>query len=308
MEEKQCSDNEKAPLAGRPVIYGEVLFDCFPDGSRVLGGAPFNVAWHLQGFGLRPVFVSRVGSDALGDEVVSVMAEWGMDVDCVQRDPVHPTGRVEVSLDGGQPSYTILPDQAYDFIEPPALEEEGYSLLYHGTLIERGPVSGKTLARLHRQSGLSPFMDVNLREPWWERGAVMAGVRRARWVKLNDEELEALSGCSLDREQLRPSAERLRAEAGLDLLVVTLGADGAWILSPQGAHFGEPVEVEEVADTVGAGDAFSSVVLLGLLRGWRVPVILDRALQFAARICTQRGATRADPALYEEYLQRWQDG
>ena len=60
----------------RPWIFGEVLFDCFPDGSRVLGGAPFNVAWHLQALGLEPLFLSRVGRDAAGREIRTAMGEW----------------------------------------------------------------------------------------------------------------------------------------------------------------------------------------------------------------------------------------
>ncbi|MBA1332725.1 carbohydrate kinase, partial [Candidatus Endoriftia persephone str. Guaymas] len=53
-------------MESHPIIFGEVLFDCFEDGSRVLGGAPFNVAWHLQALGAAPLFISRVGDDSLG--------------------------------------------------------------------------------------------------------------------------------------------------------------------------------------------------------------------------------------------------
>ena len=85
----------------RPLIFGEVLFDAFPDGSRVLGGAPFNVAWHLRALGLDPLLVSRVGADGAGDEVLRAMHDWQLDVSGVQRDPNHPTGRVPVTLEGG---------------------------------------------------------------------------------------------------------------------------------------------------------------------------------------------------------------
>ncbi|NIR30149.1 MAG: carbohydrate kinase, partial [Gammaproteobacteria bacterium] len=58
-----------AAVGARPVVFGEVLFDQFEDGDAVLGGAPFNVAWHLQGLGLRPFFASRIGEDRLGERV-----------------------------------------------------------------------------------------------------------------------------------------------------------------------------------------------------------------------------------------------
>ena len=48
------------------LVFGEALFDCFPGGEQVLGGAPFNVAWHLQALGDQPIFISRIGNDRLG--------------------------------------------------------------------------------------------------------------------------------------------------------------------------------------------------------------------------------------------------
>ncbi len=300
--------DSNTPSPGRPIVFGEVLFDCFPDGSSVLGGAPFNVAWHLQGFGMYPLFVSRIGSDALGEQVLDIMQRWGMDSSHLQRDAEHPTGQVEVRIENGQPGYTILPEQAYDFIEPPPVVAADFSLVYHGSLITRSPVSRAALNHLCEHTRLPRFMDVNLRSPWWEHASVMDDLRRACWVKLNDEELDILLQRRLSRPEIPSAAEQLRADAGLEMLVVTLGADGAWVFTGSCAQYGEPVRVDEIADTVGAGDAFSAVVLLGLLSGWSVSVTLQRALEFAARICRQRGATSLDRSLYGGFLQRWRDG
>jgi fructokinase len=63
-----------------------------------------------------------------------------------------------------------------------------------------------------------------------------------------------------------------------------------------------------VVDTVGAGDAFSAVMIHGLRRGWRLATALDRALAFAAAICGQRGATVAEPDFYAPFLEAWHDG
>lgn len=302
------SVNSNKPLSpGRPVVFGEVLFDRFPDGSSTLGGAPFNVAWHLQGFGLNPLFVSRVGHDPAGEQVLDALRQWGMDSSHLQRDAHHPTGQVEVTIESGQPRYAILPEQAYDFIEPPDIDVADFSLIYQGSLITRSPVSRNTLDLLCKQPGLPVFLDVNLRDPWWEREAVMARLRQACWVKLNDEELDTLLGQKLSQSGIASAAERLCASAGLELLVVTLGANGAWLCTPEGARYGEPVVVDDIADTVGAGDAFSAVTILGLLSGWSAGVTLQRALQFAARICRQRGATAVDPSLYDTFMQRWRD-
>ena len=167
----------------RPLIFGEVLFDVMPDGSRVLGGAPFNVAWHLEAFGLRPLMITRVGDDDPGDEVLAAMETWDMDVSGVQRDDSHPTGRVQVDLEDGEPTFHILPDQAYDYIDGSLAVGSSagttFFLLYHGSLVSRGEVSSSALDDLENASGTPVFVDVNLRNPWWNRDDVMASVRRA---------------------------------------------------------------------------------------------------------------------------------
>jgi len=100
-------------------IFGEVLFDEFPDGNRVLGGAPFNVAWHLQAFSQTPLFISRVGNDSEGSQICKSMLNWGMNIDALQTDEKLPTGKVIVELEDGEPSYDIIAPAAYDAIETP---------------------------------------------------------------------------------------------------------------------------------------------------------------------------------------------
>jgi fructokinase len=278
---------------GRPLIFGEVLFDCFPDGSRVLGGAPFNVAWHLQGLGLAPLLVSRVGTDAAGDEVLRAMHDWRMDASGVQRDPQHPTGRVAVTLEAGQPSYEIVPDQAYDHIAPPA-ESPPVGLIYHGTLALRAAPARHALDHIRAHWGAPVFVDVNLRPPWWSAAAVGELLDAARWCKLNDHELALLAG----RGDPLAAARRLIARHDLAQVVVTLGAAGAFLLTSDGTLDGVAPDVSvPVVDTVGAGDAFAAAVIAGLLRQWPTPVTLARAQRLASAICGQRGAvpTAAEP-------------
>ena len=299
-------DTARSAPHGTPLIFGEVLFDEFEDGSHVLGGAPFNVAWHLQGFGLSPLFVSRIGADRSGDEVLAAMKSWGMRVDGVQRDGTYPTGAVKVALArDGQPSFSILPDQAYDFIDADTAQalvaDEPVAVLYHGSLIVRQASSAQTLQRLQQRQP-AHFVDVNLRAPWWEREQVVANIRGARWVKLNDEELHALW---TNTGTLEEKARQFRQQQGIDWLIVTRGADGALLLNEQGTYDDRPPHLAEVTDTVGAGDAFSAVTLLGLLKGWAPQTILSRAMEFAATICGVRGATPADPTLYRRCLDAW---
>lgn len=289
----------------RPVIVGEVLFDCFDDGREILGGAPFNVAWHLQAFGLKPLFISRVGEDAYGEQVRQAMDDWGMDSSGLQSDPQHPTGVVRIAMSGTEHRFDILPEQAYDHISPQAAREvlgaQPVSLLYSGSLIERSESPRQTVAALHREH--PHFVDVNLRQPWWELTRVARLLQGVRWAKLNNEEL-ALLGYPGD---VAEAARRMRDDYGFAMLVITCGAEGAMLLREDGLLRGEPVAVEKLVDTVGAGDAFSAVVILGLLCGWTSFQTLQRALFFAAKQCEVQGAIRHQREFYRQCLRQWED-
>jgi fructokinase len=281
-------------------VFGEVLFDHFPDGARVLGGAPFNVAWHLQALGFAPRFVSRVGEDDEGEQVRAAMRSWGMDTGGLQTDPVRPTGRVTVRLEDGEPHYDIVDNCAWDAIEAPAGASPG--LLYHGSLASRSARSSDALDRL-RQTAEGVFLDVNLRPPWWHRPRLLELVRGARWVKVNRDELEQLAPEFADGTD--PALAMLEC-CGLAGLVVTRGAEGAEVLLAGGERCeAAPERGDRVVDTVGAGDAFSAVFIAGLLSDWPAQLTLTRAQRFAAAIVGQRGATVSDRGFYREFLRDW---
>jgi len=294
----------------RPVIFGEVLFDSFPDGTSVMGGAPFNVAWHLQGFRLQPLLISRIGRDTQGNKVLQIMDEWDMDTQGVQIDDSHPTGAVKVSLNNGQPTFNIMPDQAYDFIEPAIvqkiIEQTPISLIYHGSLITRSQPSLDTLMMLRTATKKPVFVDINLRAPWCDRAIVNELINHAHWLKLNDDELISLTAGDNTSQQLQDAARTIYNQYLLQLLIVTRGSKGAFIVHQDGQTDGQPVPVKEIADTVGAGDAFSAVTILGLLHNWELSDILQRALQFASMICAVRGAIIQDKDIYQNLLQQWQ--
>jgi fructokinase len=296
----------------RPIIFGEALFDFFPDGSRVLGGAPFNVAWHLRGFKANPLLVSRVGRDELGEEILNRMGSWDMDRSGMQVDPSRPTGRVTAALSGGEPEFRIEPRQAYDFIALPDLPPRGAlepaQILYHGTLGIRGPEAMEALGRLRDLLERPRLVDVNLRDPWWTRERVAWCLEGVEWAKLNQEEVSVLTRRPLGTpEALLEAARFLRDRHSIGNLLVTRGEQGAVAL---GAGEGrvvwqEAAPVSRVVDTVGAGDGFSAVLAVGIFRGWTLEETLTRAVDFAADLCGIRGATTEDEGLYEEHRRRW---
>ncbi len=283
-----------AQAAYRPVIFGEVLFDCFPDGARILGGAPFNVAWHLQAFGLQPLFISRIGDDQAGQEITEAMRQWGMDTSAIQIDQQHPTGRVDVIFDQGQPHYQIVSDCAYDYIDHALMPEiPKNTLLYYGSLVFRQAVTRQCLPKLQKSSDLR-FVDVNLRAPWWRVSLIAEVLLGAQWLKLNDEEMSELQSVGIAFENL-PN------------IVLTKGEKGAEVIrNKQTESQIKPVETIKQVDTVGAGDAFCSVVLMGILYNWPLDLTLHRAQAFATAIVGIQGAITQERRLYEQFIDVWQ--
>jgi fructokinase len=293
------------PGTGQPVIFGEVLFDIFPDGNRVLGGAPFNVAWHLQAFGCEPLFVSRIGDDPLGEQVTAAMRGWGMNAGGLQVDRMHPTGEVRVSIERGEPAYDIVADQAYDYIDSACLPaEKSVSLVYHGSLALRGHTSASALDSLLDTCPAPVFLDINLRPPWWEREAAERMLGRTDWLKLNEHEMVELLGSNVE---VQAGALALAEQYGLSMVIVTEGEKGARVYSAAGESFAvKPEAVTRVVDTVGAGDAFTSVCLLGLLQRWDMQQTVQRAQSFASAVVGVQGATIAERAFYEPFISEWQ--
>jgi fructokinase len=294
-------------MARNPIrIFGEVLFDQFPDGYRVLGGAPFNVAWHLQAFGQKPDFISRIGDDADGRQIQQAMSAWGMSLENLQVDLIHATGKVQITLQNGEPEYDIVANQAYDFIDAALLLGSPLSegILYHGTLALRHPVSLTTFNRLAGIHQGKILVDINLRSPWWQPELVKALLYQAHWAKLNSDELLQLQPIETTfKDAIRTLAQTYQ----LELLIVTEGERGAVALDDSGRFFEvRPSQMLSVVDTVGAGDAFTAVVLLGLQLNWPLPVILERAQDFASALVGRQGAIVQDLGFYQAFTHSWQ--
>ena len=285
------------------MIFGEVLFDCFPDGQKVLGGAPFNVAWHLQSLGDNPLFISRVGCDELGEKIRETMQMHKMDIGALQMDETYPTGQVQVDIVNDEPHYTIKPDSAFDFISAESISVPDTSvLLYHGTLALRNPDSSKALEIVVENANVSRFLDVNLREPWWSQERVRQLLGHSRWVKVNEDELSQLANKISDTESMM---HQVQSDYDLELLVVTLGERGALGLSQTEEFVSvKPLSVKKLIDTVGAGDAFSSVLIHGIINSWDLKETMEKAQAFASQIVQIRGAIPVDEELYQNILEQ----
>lgn len=292
----------------KAVVFGEVLFDIFPEG-KCLGGAPFNFAFHLHGLGVPVAFVSRVGGDELGRNILDYARDRGFPVEGIQIDPSHATGEVQVSLDAlGNPEFKILRDRAYDYIERNAfvnsLVDQEPSLIYFGSLAQRNSVSARAIQNCLRTfSGRSTlFMDLNLRAPFYDRDVIESSLEFCDILKVSGEELEALKTIlELGNDAShRDIVNRIQSQYKIQWTCVTKGSGGSELYEAgTSAPIVQPARApERIQDTVGAGDAFSAMLAFGFLHNWPKPSTLERASLFASKVCSIKGALPKDMDFY----------
>lgn len=291
------------------LLFGEILIDRFPD-REVLGGAPFNVARHLSAFGCAPVLITRIGLDEAGARVLRALESSGLATHGVQLDSIHSTGTVKVRFtsDGGH-HFDILPDQAYDHIHPRLARIAAISaepeLVYFGTLAQRSD-SHRALRHMLRAAKGQRFFDVNLRNPWIVVDRLHWSLSHAGIVKANDAEIETINQLlGLGGDSAETQARLLMQRYSLRGVLITRGAAGAWWLDDSSLIVASSTPMTDIRDTVGAGDAFSAVSILGLLEGWGWSVTLRRANDFAAAICQIRGAVPEYKDFYDPFIDKW---
>ena len=277
------------------VGLGEILWDLLPSGKQ-LGGAPANFTCHAWALGAEARLVSRVGEDALGREILERWTVRGLPTDTISVDAERPTGTVSVNLDAtGQPQYTIHERVAWDWIEADAVtlgavgraDAVCFGTLAQRTKSARGAV--QALLAVSQPDALRIF-DVNLRPPFVDPDVIVESMKPANVLKLNEHELPVLADIfSLSGTP----AEQLAALAGrfeLRLVALTRGGEGS-LLFAGGVCSEHPGLKATVMDTVGAGDAFTAVLTLGLLHRWDLNRINRQANEVAAFVCSQSGAT-----------------
>jgi fructokinase len=259
------------PASIEIVGVGEVLWDLLPQG-RQLGGAPFNFVFHAHQLGHASAMVSRVGADDLGREIQEAVQRLGLSDAYLQSDPLHPTGTVTVAVDeGGQPTFTITPDVAYDHLAWDAPVEALFGraqAVCFGTLAQRHPEARAAIRQALRTARHALVVyDVNLRQHFYSREVIEESLAASRWVKLNEDEL-ALLHTLLDLSGTTQAAllADLRRRYRLELAALTRGGRGCLVQTDdeEVAVPGLPVQV---IDTIGAGDAFTAGLLVHVLEG-----------------------------------------
>lgn len=287
---------------------GEVLWDCFPDGE-LPGGAPANFAYHAAQLGFEGGVLSRVGRDERGQKIVRILAESGLRTDWIQWDDNHPTGYVTVDVSSpNHPQFTIHEGVAWDYLEASPDWERAVDsavAICFGTLAQRLPVSQgaiRSLLAKQKEKRLVVF-DVNLRQHYFNRSLIEESLKLARLVKLNHEEVRVL--CQL--LELPTAMEEqfchfILETYGVDAVCVTRGDQGCLMVDPSGIAAVPGIRVN-VADTVGAGDAFTAAWVASRIMGWDLARQAEFANRVGALVASLPGAMPVVKEAYQRLLE-----
>ncbi|MFP4384353.1 MAG: carbohydrate kinase family protein [Spirochaetia bacterium] len=276
--------------------FGEILWDILPDGPR-LGGAPYNFTYRIDSLGNRGAIISRIGSDDLGDEILSRLVREGLETNYLQRDPEKPTGTVQVDLTRADaPDYVIHKDTAYDYIQ---FQKRYVDLVnradafYFGTLVQRSGVTRNTLySLLGRCKNIPVFCDINLRKECYTAETVTKSLSFADIVKINDEETSRVSeitGVTFDDPEV--FSRNLCEKYGITQILISLGNRGGYLFSLKKGSLYIPGFKVDVADTCGAGDAFAAGFLHRFLNTGNEEEALRFGNALGALVAGQKGAT-----------------
>ena len=275
---------------------GELLWDLFPSGKK-LGGAPANFAYIASLLGDYGIPASRLGRDLLAEEAILRLTELGLPISFIQEDPNHPTGTVNVEVDDrGQPRFQIAESVAWDFLEwTPQwqiLAEQSDAVCF-GSLAQRSPRSRSTIRnflKATRPDAVRVF-DVNLRQNFYSPEILSDSMKLATIVKLNHEELPKINlALGIRDEEVESSAGLLLARYNLKLICITRGDAGSLLVTPEARHSHPGVRVN-VADTVGAGDAFTAALVHEYLCGESLESMNEIANRMGAWVASEVGAT-----------------
>jgi len=292
------------------LVIGEILFDIF-SAYKCIGGAPFNFAFHMKKLGFPVKFISRVGDDSFGREILGFLALHGFDLEDIQIDQDYPTGSatVDMSSKSGH-SFIIAKNTAYDHINYDEirrlLSRYQPDIIYYGTLIQRTRNSFEQFQEILSQKSQKTvsFCDINLRPGCYTEHTITASLHASNILKLNTDELAELMPGSGDMASHEVLVRKLMKIYCIETVILTMGEKGSqWLTS--GRHYkGLPEYSLDIIDTVGAGDAYAAMSVAGILKNLPFEYILPLASRFASHVCGVQGALIQDSAIYREFKKR----
>ncbi len=282
---------------------GEILFDVYKNEKKI-GGAPFNFIYHVIKLTGNGNFVSRIGNDENGSEILNFLTSKEISSKYIQTDDKYPTGRAIANLDENKiPRWIIEQNCAYDFIEGKKEIDElvaNSDCLYVGTLAQRNNTSRETIQALFNKP-IKYFCDLNIRQNFFTIEMIKQSLKTVDVLKINEDELILLNNLFINETyDLIASSLKVKNLFSIDLLCVTCGEKGSFLFKFDESDYCK-ASVKNAVDTVGAGDAYAAILCVGYLNNWSLKDLNKTASDFAGEIVMIRGALPENEEIYDKY-------
>lgn len=289
-----------------PVIagIGEILFDVFND-SEELGGAPINFAYHVNRLGAQGYAISTIGNDERGKRVLAELELRKLSSECLTVIDEYQTGYVQAHVDeAGVATYDFPDDIAWDHLQ---LNQRALELapeidaVCFGSLVQRSKESRQTLMRfleLIPESAMKVF-DINLRQNFYSPEVILQSLNHSDILKLNDDELPILMEMLAVKGDELTALKSIVDRFDLQLAALTRGGNGSLLVAPDDCNDHPGVRAGTIADTIGAGDAFTAATVISYLKKYDLKAINGKANSVAAWVCSQKGAMPMMPESFK---------
>jgi len=272
------------------LCFGEALWDNFPE-YKEIGGAPLNVAFHLKKLGVNTEFITRVGEDKMGSQILEFLNKVNFDNSLIQEDNKYNTGEVNISLDKSKSAnYIIKYPCAWDKIEMSdhyIKVVKNSDFFVFGSLISRDKISRETLLKLIDHANFKIF-DVNIRDPYYDFELISFLMQKSNMIKFNEEELERISkDLGVISNSIENKIIEISKMTSTELICLTLGEKGV-VFYDSKFHYQDAINTK-VLNTVGAGDSFLAMLIEGIISNKKPEFFLKRAVNLSSYVCSKNG-------------------
>lgn len=290
------------------ICIGEILFDLFPDERRI-GGAPFNFAFHLKKLGIEVQFVSRIGLDNWGDEILEFLTRHKFDTTNIQRDKQYDTGKVKIFMNPDKTHrFSISKNSAWDNLtfdeNISELLKYPPKLIYFGSLIQRSVTGRRFIQKIltEKSNQTQVFCDINLRKNSYSFLSIADCLYAADILKLNDEELDIICDIhNIANLSIKDTITALMITQDIKTIILTQGSQGSQWFTNDNVHIIPQDNNILLKDTVGAGDAYAAICAAGIIKNMDVEETARLATEFSAKICSIRGALPDNENIYKKF-------
>ncbi len=277
-------------MSKKVLCFGEALWDNFPE-YKEIGGAPLNVAFHLKKLGVNTQFITRVGEDKMGSQILEFLNKVNFDNSLIQEDNKYNTGEVNISLDKSKSAnYIIKYPCAWDKIEMSdhyIKVVKNSDFFVFGSLISRDKISRETLLKLIDHANFKIF-DVNIRDPYYDFELISFLMQKSNMIKFNKEELERISkDLGVISNSIENKIIEISKMTSTELICLTLGEKGV-VFYDSKFHYQDAINTK-VLNTVGAGDSFLAMLIEGIISNKKPELFLKRAAALSSFVCSKYG-------------------